>query len=334
MTVDLGPAPSEAILRRFSQPEALSSALLGGQVDYLRLSKARFAASLGVLRVGDLVIQHVVDGPHLARGAMVEGIVAVLIPLGYAGDPARMNGVTLPTTGAFILPGGAEFHGHCPGDTTWASLAVSHAALESWTDGAPLPFQAGAGPCVAHLAAGPGGRLADALSATGMMVQHLPAVLATAQCADSLAKSMRELVAAALMSGCFTEQSRTGKREAYRIVRKADEYLRDNVSRPIYHEELCAVLGASMRKMHSAFVTVVGMSPHRYLRLRRLSLVHRALHAAKGAALVKSIALSHGFWHLGRFAHDYRELFGEFPSEMQRPGNADADPCRIWSTGP
>ena len=31
--------------------------------------------------------------------------------------------------------------------------------------------------------------------------------------------------------------------------------------------------------------------------------------------LVKSVALTHGFWHLGQFAHDYRATFGEMPSE-------------------
>jgi hypothetical protein len=35
---------------------------------------------------------------------------------------------------------------------------------------------------------------------------------------------------------------------------------------------------------------------------------------------VKSAALDHGFWHLGRFAHEYRNLFGERPSEtLSRP---------------
>ena len=31
--------------------------------------------------------------------------------------------------------------------------------------------------------------------------------------------------------------------------------------------------------------------------------------------MVKSVALAHGFWQLGNFAHDYRAMFGELPSE-------------------
>ena len=30
---------------------------------------------------------------------------------------------------------------------------------------------------------------------------------------------------------------------------------------------------------------------------------------------VKGAALDYGFWHLGRFAHEYQNLFGEQPSE-------------------
>jgi AraC family transcriptional regulator, ethanolamine operon transcriptional activator len=45
-------------------------------------------------------------------------------------------------------------------------------------------------------------------------------------------------------------------------------------------------------------------------------LVRRALASGgAGVRLVKSVALAHGFWHLGNFARDYRERFGEAPSE-------------------
>ena len=58
-----------------------------------------------------------------------------------------------------------------------------------------------------------------------------------------------------------------------------------------------------------------GISPHRYLKLRRMSLVLGTLLASAGPwRSVKAAALSYGFWHLGQFAHDYRAIFGELPS--------------------
>jgi AraC family transcriptional regulator, ethanolamine operon transcriptional activator len=62
---------------------------------------------------------------------------------------------------------------------------------------------------------------------------------------------------------------------------------------------------------------VYGLSPHAYLKRRRLVLVRRALQSAHdGPVLVRSVALGHGFWHLGRFARDYAAMFREMPSEI------------------
>ena len=63
------------------------------------------------------------------------------------------------------------------------------------------------------------------------------------------------------------------------------------------------------------------MGPIRYLTLRRMHLVHRALlRADASSATVTSIATGHGFWELGRFSVAYRALFGELPSEtLRRP---------------
>jgi transcriptional regulator GlxA family with amidase domain len=63
------------------------------------------------------------------------------------------------------------------------------------------------------------------------------------------------------------------------------------------------------------------MGPIRYLTLRRMHLVRRALMRAETSnATVTGTATDHGFWELGRFSVAYRELFGESPSEtLRRP---------------
>jgi AraC-like DNA-binding protein len=83
--------------------------------------------------------------------------------------------------------------------------------------------------------------------------------------------------------------------------------------------ELCAAVGASGRALRMYCQEHLGMSPHRYLLLRRMNLVRRALALADPAATnVTTIALDHGFGELGRFAVSYRELFGEVPSVTLR----------------
>lgn len=61
------------------------------------------------------------------------------------------------------------------------------------------------------------------------------------------------------------------------------------------------------------------MSPMAYVRIRRLDAVSRALLAlGPEETSVTEIATDHGFFHLSRFAADYRRRFGEFPSETLR----------------
>jgi transcriptional regulator GlxA family with amidase domain len=65
------------------------------------------------------------------------------------------------------------------------------------------------------------------------------------------------------------------------------------------------------------------MGPIRYLSLRRMYLVRRALlRADPSTATVTRIVTDHGFWELGRFSVSYRTLFGESPSEsLRRPAD-------------
>jgi transcriptional regulator GlxA family with amidase domain len=63
------------------------------------------------------------------------------------------------------------------------------------------------------------------------------------------------------------------------------------------------------------------MGPIRFLTLRRMHLVRRALLlAGPSEKTVTRIATDQGFWELGRFSVAYRALFGEPPSEtLRRP---------------
>ena len=62
------------------------------------------------------------------------------------------------------------------------------------------------------------------------------------------------------------------------------------------------------------------MGPIRYLALRRMNLVRRALlRADPSKATVTRVITEHGFWEFGRFRSP-TALFGESPSEtLRRP---------------
>jgi AraC-like DNA-binding protein len=97
-----------------------------------------------------------------------------------------------------------------------------------------------------------------------------------------------------------------------RRFRRAAE---DNPDLPLYIPELCAAIGVSDRTLRACCREQLGMSPKRYLLLRRMHLARRALReAVRSPTTVTEIATQFGFWELGRFAVRYRSLFGESPS--------------------
>lgn len=99
----------------------------------------------------------------------------------------------------------------------------------------------------------------------------------------------------------------------FKIFQDVRALLSDDLSQPIYSEEIARKLGVSVRTLHDVVRRYRGMSLHRYLRLRRLWLVRQRLLA--GADSVKAVALAFGFWHLSDFSRSYRDQFGETPSQ-------------------
>ena len=92
-----------------------------------------------------------------------------------------------------------------------------------------------------------------------------------------------------------------------------------NPDQPLYLTEICAAIGVAERTLRAACEEHLGMGPIRYLSLRRMHLVRRALlHADPSTTTVTRVATDFGFWELGRFSVAYRVLFAESPSESLR----------------
>lgn len=80
--------------------------------------------------------------------------------------------------------------------------------------------------------------------------------------------------------------------------------------------ELCEISGAGERTLQYAFRERFGITPAAFLKARRLFAVRQKLtKLSPGRKSVGDVAASLGFWHLGHFAADYKQAFGETPSD-------------------
>ena len=132
---------------------------------------------------------------------------------------------------------------------------------------------------------------------------------------DTLLRVTRRILG--LQEACETPDCRTCRRRD--LVAKAVEVIEDCPEMAPTMSELVAATGVAERTLRAAFVDFFGLSPRRYMQLRRL---HQARHilqkGGRDAASVSEVATRLGFWDYGRFAGRYRRLFGEPPSETLR----------------
>jgi len=106
-----------------------------------------------------------------------------------------------------------------------------------------------------------------------------------------------------------------------KIVRRCNRLLDKSEDRHVSVGELTATAGVSERTLEMAFKEYFDEVPSHYLQLRRVKQIHSALRAAKvGEKSVTEILADHGEWEFGRFARNYRSLYGELPSQtLQAP---------------
>ena len=107
-----------------------------------------------------------------------------------------------------------------------------------------------------------------------------------------------------------------------RLTDRARLMLMKNRTEPPTISEVANHLGISRRYLQTCFNRSVGLPAKEFVRAERLNRVRSALCQARRENRVVSIgdvAALWGFWHLSRFAGDYREMFGELPSETLHP---------------
>jgi AraC-like DNA-binding protein len=157
-------------------------------------------------------------------------------------------------------------------------------------------------------------RLLELHKIVAQIATTMPELLEVPEAARSLEQQLIHVLVRCLTEGVSLQMSGGGLRR-YQIVSRFKEYLEAHPNKALYLPEMCAAVCASERTLRNACEEHLGMGPIRFLALRRMNLVHRALMQADDASsTVTAVATEHGFWELGRFSVAYRALFGEKPS--------------------
>lgn len=101
-------------------------------------------------------------------------------------------------------------------------------------------------------------------------------------------------------------------------VRRAEAYMEAHAAAPITVADVAAAVEVSLRALQVAFQRYRGSSPGQFLKERRLDLSRRMLLCPEPGMTAKKVAAAVGYAHSGWFAAEYRQRFGESPSETLR----------------
>lgn len=163
-------------------------------------------------------------------------------------------------------------------------------------------------------------------AAAGLLARQAPELLKNAAVARGIEQSLTHALVDCLQSKTAQEETPTQRRHQM-IMQRFNAMMQADAGEPLYMVEVARAVGASLRTLTMCCQEHLGMSPKKYLSLRRMHLARGALaDADPRVTTVTEVATQYGFWQFGRFSVDYKSIFGESPSVTlhTRPGKVVA----------
>jgi AraC-like DNA-binding protein len=296
-------------------------AIRAAQLEFFPTEKGVFHAELTKIDLGRLWMQRGKESlPRIFHGA-VSPDRAVIGFMTDSEQPECRHCGTDVSPGEIIVDDHNEMHRQTDAPCRWGAMSMTPEALVA--AGIALMGRPTLCPSVTMVIRPSSARMSRLLSlheSAGHLAKTAPDILANPQVARALEHALTEAMIMCLMENIPVERSIATQRHST-IMARFEEFLASHQTVPLYVTEICAAIGVSERTLRVCCQQHLGMSPIKYLWLRRMHLARRSLSAtATGSSTVTRIAADHGFWELGRFSVEYRSLFGELPSEtLHRP---------------
>jgi len=297
-----------------STDEFLDASRTGGILPVL-LRPGAIHAELIRAHLGPLVADAVYCSLPLAlRGRTVADRVWLVAPMNRTGS-GQLNGEPLTPGNLLAFGGSAEVAGASGAPLRCGILSIAPSALERTASALGIKSHP---PGEGEFRVAPvvdRGRLSRAFELLSYTVNHRKDAALTKREAGAIERAFLDIAVRSLAG----DSSRSSPHQSARltsttIVRTCEAYARKWRYQDVTLADLCEAPGVSERRVRSAFYECYQMSPTAYLRVTALNAVRREL--VEGPRLrdaVSRAATDWGFWHLSRFAAQYRALFGESP---------------------
>lgn len=328
--------PSSAVLR-FNDPYEHQKSIRGAEAELFITAPGTYRAEVTRVDFHRLWLQRSrASLPHVGRYVTSKNRAVVFFLPEARQAPVHHDGAEfLPGDIGFDSLASEHYH-RMPTQGQWASISLPPEDLAS--AGKAIAGHELSAPGASHPLRPPAhlmSRLLALHAAAAELAATVPDILAHPEVARAVEQQLLRVMVLCLTEG--TAISAYASRSArVPVMQRFERVLEENRDTPLYIPEICAAIGVADRTLRLHCLEHLGMSPHRYLWLRRMHLARRALFTADPLAkTVTGIANDHGFGELGRFAVAYKKLFGESPSATLRSpaarigGSASTSPLPI-----
>jgi AraC family transcriptional regulator, ethanolamine operon transcriptional activator len=293
-----------------------------GELSFLMTGPSRSSWEVGHCEIDSIVLQFGAEGgPKILHGiSRPDALVFVSQHFQAWTEPVIFDGYAAKPHDIAVLPPSSHFTIATFGPHRWFSLSLPTGLFHAVAKKAgrnDLEW-IGNGKCVVS----PSPSLAESVTrivektAARSAVGTASARSTRVGSAESL---LRSLVTAIGNANNLISLSEDAGESSRNIVSAALEYVRHHNGESLRVSDLARVAEVTSRTLLRAFKSQVGIGPARYLKLRQLNMVRHTLRSTFGAShKVTEVLNAHGVGEYGRFATEYRALFGERPSDTIR----------------
>jgi AraC-like DNA-binding protein len=285
--------------------------------DFIVIERGSFKARSILFDLGRVYAQRVHE--RLARVRHAELSRGGVLFLTDPGPSMFMNGAEIGMDQIAVVGPGESYTSRLSGSTRWGAVTLAKEDLEN------LCIHE-AGRCLNQISGvtvfmpRPEAlvRLRSLHKYLGRIVETTPELLSDIGLTHYLENRLIEVIQEILKTQTSGPNT-TGKFHHQIIINRFREVLEAQANEPLQMPQISQKIGVSSRTLRLACQEQLGVSPSRYILLRRMRSARRALQKADpDVTLVTNIATEFGFYELGRFAVAYRNIFGESPSATLR----------------
>lgn len=292
------------------------------EIDCNQIDAGAFEGHITQFEFDDLKICREVHNRTIhKRGDIPEGYCTVsFVP--ERGTPGWFNERGLESDASlYVLPAGTEFDLYLPGPTSTVYAAFEQEALMAGARTLDLRAWDRHPSSLIALRTSRRAAFVDALQSSLELCRLAPPWLDHAKLHRMIMHNVMLAISGGTMNENAAEESGLiARRRKLQVVREAHHFIRAGLEAETGLTpsivDICAHVSVSERTLQYSFRQLLQVTPMVYLRTLRLNRVHADLqHPATADTTVTKVATRYGFFHLGRFAQDYRRQFGQMPSQ-------------------